>query len=271
MSSQIHSAAVIEDGAEIGDGCRIGPFCHVGPHVKLGQGNVLHAGVVIDGRITLGDGNEIFPYACLGQITQDLKFDRQWVSYTKIGSGNVFREYVTVNASSFDGGTTVIGDNGVFLSYSHVAHDCVIGDDVIISSGVKLAGHVEIGDHAIVNGETGVIQFVRIGKYAFIGALNKVTKDILPYCIAEGFPSVVRAVNKIGLERNGFPPEKIRIIQDGFRTIIRSGLTLEEAVEKLRGKYGDVEEIQEMIEFATTSKTGLARPRKGGGEREGRS
>jgi UDP-N-acetylglucosamine acyltransferase len=262
MSVQVHAYAVVEGCAELGDGCRIGPFCHLGPHVTLGKNNLLHAGVVIDGRTVIGDDNEIFPYACLGKASQDLKFNREWVSYTRIGNGNVFREYVTVNASSHEGGSTVIGDNCLLLSYSHVAHDCVLGNNVIISADSKLAGHVEVGHNAIISAKTGVVQFVRIGEFAFVGGFNKVTKDILPYCLADGFPSAIRAVNKVGLERNGFPREKVRLIQEAFNTVIRSGLTLRDAIEKLRRSFGDVPEIRRMIEFASSSRTGLARPRR---------
>jgi UDP-N-acetylglucosamine acyltransferase len=265
VSHQIHPAAVVEDGAKIGSGCRIGPFCHVGPDVVLGHDNELQAGVILDGHTVVGDGNEFFSYACIGKRSQDLKFDRQWVSWSRIGDGNVFREYVTVNASSVDGGSTVVGDRCLLLSYSHIAHDCVLGDEVIISSDSKLAGHVTIGRGATVSAKTGVVQFVRIGEYAFVGGFNKVTKDVLPYCIADGFPSVIRAVNKIGLERKGFPPETIKVIQDAFRTLLRSNLTTGEAVEKLREDHPGVPEVARMIEFVEASTTGLARPKKGDG------
>lgn len=262
MSAQIHPSAVIEEGASIGDGCQIGPFCHIGPDVELGENNRLHAGVVVDGHTTVGDGNEFYSYACLGKASQDLKFDPRWVTYTKIGDGNVFREYATVNASSVEGGATKIGDGCLLLSYSHIAHDCILGNQVIISTDSKLAGHVEVADNAVVNAKTGVVQFVRIGRFAFIGGFNKVAKDILPFCIADGFPSVIRAVNKIGLERNGFDPERVKMIKDAFSAIIRSGMTLSDAVESLRSKYQGVSEVDEMIEFAEGSKLGLARAKK---------
>ena len=264
MSVQIHPSAVVEDGAQVGDGCRIGPFCHVGPHVVLGANNVLHAGVVIDGYTVLGAGNEIFPYACLGKAPQDLKFAEDWVSHTRIGDRNVIREYVTVNSSAADGGATTIGSRCMLMSYSHIAHDCRLGDDVILASDAKISGHVELGDRVIIGGKTGLVQFVRVGKVAFIGGFNKVTKDILPYCIAEGFPSAIRAVNKVGLKRSGVTRETIKAIDDSYRTIIRSGLPLEEAAEVLRNRHGDVPEVEEMIAFATASKVGLARPREQG-------
>lgn len=262
MSTEIHATAVIDQGAEIGDGSVIGPFCYIGPHVTLGKRNVLHAHAVIDGHTTLGDENEVFSFACLGKISQDLKYNKEWVSYSRIGSGNVFREYVTVNASSDEGQATIIGDHGLFLSYSHIAHDCQLGNHVIISSDSKMAGHVQIDDHAIINAKTGIIQFARIGKFAFVGGFNKVTKDILPYCIAEGSPSEIRAVNKIGLQRNGYTAEQIKPIYDAFRAIIRSGLSLSDAVDTLTAKYPDVPEVREMIAFAEGSRLGLARPHK---------
>lgn len=152
------------------------------------------------------------------------------------------------------------GSNGVFLSYSHIAHDCIIGDDVVISCDTKLSGHVQVGNHAIINGMTGVVQFVRIGRFAFIGGMNKVTKDVLPFCIADGHPSVMRGINKIGLE-NGFATRQISSIRSAYRTLLRQNLPLRDAIALLKNEVGTRSEISEMIEFAETSVLGLARSR----------
>ena len=261
MPSSIHPSAIIESGAVIGEGCRIGPYCHVGPNVVLGAGNVLRANVVIGGHTTIGDSNEIHPFACLGTEPEDKKFQRGSVTYTRIGNGNVFREYSTVNASAKAGESTVVGSNGVFLSYSHIAHDCIIGDHVVISCDAKLSGHVEVGDRAVINGKTGVVQFVRIGTLAFVGGMNKVTKDILPFCIADGNPSVVRGVNKVGLERNGFGASQIQAIRSAYRTLLRKNIPLQVAIAQLKEEGGSQPEISRMISFAATSVLGLARPR----------
>jgi UDP-N-acetylglucosamine acyltransferase len=173
----------------------------------------------------------------------------------------VFREYATVNASTQPGKTTVIGDNGLFLSYSHIAHDCQIGNDVIISCDAKLSGHVQVGDHAVINGKTGVVQFVRIGTFAFIGGMNKVTKDILPYCIADGYPAIVRGVNKIGLERKGVAAAQIQAIRSAYRTLFRQNIPLRVALAQLNEEAGEVPEVATMIAFAAASGIGLARPR----------
>jgi UDP-N-acetylglucosamine acyltransferase len=268
MPSSIHPSAIIEPGAVIGDGCRIGPYCHVGANVVLGTGNVLRASVVIGGHTTLGNGNEIHPFACLGTEPEDKKYLRESVTFTRIGSGNVFREYATVNASTKPGESTVVGSNGVFLSYSHIAHDCTIGDDVVISCDAKLSGHVQVGNHAVINGKTGVVQFVRIGAFAFIGGMNKVTKDILPFCIADGHPSVMRGVNKVGLERNGFGASQIQAIRSAYRTLLRQNIRLRIAIARLKEEGGNQPEVSEMISFAAASVLGLARPRTSAKELE---
>jgi UDP-N-acetylglucosamine acyltransferase len=157
MRSNIHPTAIVETGAVIGDDCHIGPFCHIGPNVVLGARNLLRSHVVIAGHTTLGNDNEIYPFASIGTEPEDKKYLRGTVTFTRIGSGNVFREYSTVNASTKPGESTVVGSGGLFLSYSHIAHDCSVGDAVVISCDTKLSGHVQVGDHAVINGKTGVV------------------------------------------------------------------------------------------------------------------
>jgi len=258
-SSEIHPTAIVDPGAIIGEGCRIGPYCHVGPKVRLGPNNVIHAHVVLEGSTTMGERNEVYPFCCFGTLAEDFRASHDWTSHVRIGDGNIFREYVTINASVSEGGSTLVGSDCFLLSYSHVAHDCVLGDKVVLSCDAKISGHVQIGANAVVGAKTGVKQFVRIGTFAFVGGLNRVIKDILPYCIADGYPAVARAVNKVGLQRNGFSPEQIRAIRDAFRTMMRRGLTIAQAVQMLRERYPDNREVQEMIEFATSSKAGIAR------------
>ena len=105
------------------------------------------------------------------------------------------------------------------------------------------------------------MQFVRIGAFAFIGGMNKVTKDILPFCIADGYPSVMRGINKIGLERNGFEASQIQAIRSAYRTLLRQNIPLNVAIDRLKEEGGDKPEVSRMISFAATSVLGLARPR----------
>ncbi|SEF27499.1 acyl-ACP--UDP-N-acetylglucosamine O-acyltransferase [Variovorax sp. NFACC27] len=259
MSLKIHSTAIIEDGAVVGSDCVIGPYCHVGKDVRLGDGNILHSHVSLVGLTSIGAGNEFFPYACIGGRTEDMKFQRGSVTHVEIGNGNVFREYCTVNSATDDGATTRIADNSTFLSDSHVGHDCRIGSHVVLGCGSKLAGHVQIDDYTTVNGMTGVIQFVRLGKYSFIGAINKVTKDILPFMIAEGNPAVIRVVNTIGLERKGFDAERIRRIKSAMRELFKSPASLQSAAQVLADASPDDPDLREIASFVAGSQTGIAK------------
>lgn len=259
MTSRIHPTAIIEDGAIVGDDCAIGPYCHITKDVSLGHGNVLHSHVSLVGSTTIGPNNEFFQYACIGSRTEDMKFKVGSIARVAIGGGNIFREYCTVNAATEHGATTRIGDHSVFLSDSHVGHDCIIGSNIVLGCGSKLAGHVEIDDYATVNGMTGVIQFVRLGRYSFIGATNKVTKDILPFMIAEGNPSVIRVVNTIGLERKGFEPERIRHIKSVVRHLFKAPNALQDVLASLASEFPGDPEIVELSRFVARSRNGIAK------------
>jgi len=259
VNSKIHSTAFIEEGAVIGLDCIVGPYCHIGKDVRLGDGNILHSHVSLTGLTSIGSGNELFPYACIGGRTEDMKFLYGSVTYVEIGDNNVFREYCTVNSATDDGATTRIANNSTFLSDSHVGHDCRVGSHVVLGCGSKLAGHVQIDDYATINGMTGIIQFVRLGKYSFIGATNKVTKDILPFMIAEGNPSVLRVVNTIGLERKGFDAERIRRIKNAMRELFKSPASLQITAQALAEKNPGNADLNEIARFIADSQTGIAK------------
>jgi UDP-N-acetylglucosamine acyltransferase len=187
----IHPTAIVDSRARLGAGCEIGPFCVVGPDVSLGESCRLHSHVVIDGNTTLGQDNEIFPFACLGLKTQDLKW-KGGVTRTQIGDANTFRECVTVHSATGDGETTVIGSHNHILAYCHLAHNVVLGNHIIMSSYAGLAGHVVVGDHAVLAGYVAVHQFCRIGQMAIIGGCSKVRQDVPPFMLADGNPALPR-------------------------------------------------------------------------------
>ena len=259
--STIHPTSIVSSEAQIGSMCRIGPYCTVGAFVNLGHNCTLHSHVVLDGHLTIGDHCEFFPFACIGMKTQDLKYKGE-TTYVEIGTHNVFREYVTVNAATIGGNKTTIGDNCLIQSYCHIAHECSLGNHVIMSSGAMLSGHVEIDDCAVIGGYVGVVQFVKIGRMAMVGGYSKLAQDVLPYCIAEGVPAELRSVNKIGMERNGKSSTTIRVVNDAFKKIIRSGMPLEQVSQTLRTDHPDNREIDDMLNFIARSRRGLARPRQ---------
>lgn len=258
MSALLHPTAIIESGANLGLGVEIGAYAFVGAGVTLGDGVRLHHHASVEGNTVLGKNCEVFPYACLGGKTQDLKF-KGGNPGVRIGEGNVFREYVTVHAATHDGDYTRIGDGNNFLASCHVAHDCVLGSGIVMSNGVVLAGHVTVEDHVVIGGYGGVHQFCRLGAYAMLSATSKLVHDLPPFFIGDGTPAVVRAYNKVGLERNRYSPEQIERVRRIYRILYRDGLNRTQALEKLRGhEESSTDEFRRMLTFADSSERGLA-------------
>jgi UDP-N-acetylglucosamine acyltransferase len=256
--SQIHSTAVVEEGARIAEGCHIGPYCIIGPNVTLGQGSTLHSHIVIDGHTELGEANTIYPFASIGLQSQDLKHSGG-TTHTRIGNHNTFREYVTVHSATNDGDVTVIGSHNNLLAYTHVAHDCQLGDHIVMSNVATLAGHVTVEDRAIIGGVAAVHQFCRIGTMSIIGGCSKVVQDIPPYMLADGNPTITRALNKEGLKRNDVSEESQAALKQAHRILFRENLTFTKGIDKTRADVLASEEIKHLLTFIESSQRGIAR------------
>ncbi len=257
MPRQIHPTAIIESGAELGEDVVIGAYAYVGPRVVIGAGTVLHHHASVEGFTTVGGRCEIFPFTCIGTKTQDLKY-KGGTPGVKIGDRNVFREYVSVHAATNDGEFTTIGSDNTILAYSHVAHDCQLGSHIIASNSVGLAGHVIVEDYVGLGAKCGVHQFCRIGAYAMVGAMSKIVQDVPPYIIADGNPAIARSINKVGLERNGFTPERLEAVKQAFRVFYRAGHNRTQAFEQMRAhslvSSGD---FQHFLNFVEKSERGV--------------
>lgn len=254
----IHPTAVIHPKAQIGTDCHIGPFCTIGEHVVVGDRCHLHSHVVIDGHTTLGQRNEIFPFASIGLKTQDLKW-KGGITRTRIGDDNTFRECVTINSATSDGEITEVGSNNHILAYSHVAHNVVVGNHVIMSNVATLAGHVIVEDHAVVGGLAAVHQFCRIGRMSIIGGCSKVVQDVPPFMLVDGNPAETRTVNKVGLERNGVSDEAQAALRQAFKILFREGLTISNALNRIESEVPKLPEVEHLIQFARTSTRGLSK------------
>jgi UDP-N-acetylglucosamine acyltransferase len=256
--TQIHATAIVDSGAEIGPGTIIGPYCIVGPGVVLGARSWLQNHVTLAGPLRAGDGNKFYAYSSIGQQTQDLKYKGE-PTYLEIGDDNTFREFVTVNRGTSSDGKTVVGSGGNFLAYSHIGHDCRVGDNVIFSNNGTLAGHVEVGDNAIMGGLTAVHQFCRIGRFAITGGCSKIVQDVPPFMIADGNPAEIRGVNLIGLERNGFSAEKVKLIKKAFRLIYRSNFNTAQAVKAIGKQLPPDDDILQIVDFIEKTERGIVR------------
>jgi len=256
--SQIHPSAVVHKDANIGAGCIIGPYCVIGQHVTLGSRCHLHSHVVVDGYTSLGEENEIFPFASIGLKSQDLKW-KGGKTYTEIGHRNTFREYVTIHSATSDGEVTRVGSHNTILAYCHIAHNCTLGSRIIMSNVATLAGHVTVEDYAVIGGLAAVHQFCRIGKMAMIGGCSKVVQDVPPFMMADGNPAETRTVNKTGMERNGVSEEAQSALRQAYKILFREGLTVSNAIVKVEKKLPSTPEIRHLIQFVRASERGISK------------
>ncbi len=254
----IHPTAIIDDSARIGNNVEIGPYSIVGANVEIGDNCVIGPHVVLRGPTVLGKNNRIFQFASVGEDCQDKKYNGEPTRLV-IGDNNVIRECVTIHRGTVqDQGLTQIGSNNLLMAYVHVAHDCMVGDNVILANNTTLAGHVHVGDWAILGGFTGVHQFCHIGAHAFTAVNSVVVQDIPPYIMAQGHNAAPRTINAEGLKRRGFQPNQILNIKRAFKLLYRQGLTISEAVEKMRELEADVE-LTPLIDFVQNSQRGIIR------------
>lgn len=254
----IHPSAVIHPRAELGADCKIGPYCVIGEHVSLGDGCRLHSHVVLDGHTRLGCKNEIFPFACIGLKTQDLKW-KGGITHTVIGDGNTIREHVTIHSATGDGESTIVGSHNHLLAYCHLAHNVTLGNHVIMSNVGTLAGHVIVEDYAVISGLAAVHQFCRIGKMSIIGGCSKVVQDVPPFMLADGNPAETRTINKVGMDRNGVPEETQSVLRQAYKILFREGLTIPNALARIEEELPPLAELQHLLQFVRSSERGISK------------
>jgi len=257
----IHPSAIVEPGAEIAEGAVIGPYCVVGPDVVLTDKVVLHAHVVIAGRTRIGAGTQIYPFASIGHPPQDLKYKGE-PSELVVGERNIIREHVTMNPGTEGGGmVTRVGNDCLFMTGAHVAHDCQVADHVILANNAAIAGHVVIGEHAIVGGLSAVQQFTRIGRHAMIGGMTGVDQDVIPYGSAMGDRARLSGLNIIGLKRRGFSRDDIHALRTAYRLLFAEEGTKIERLADVGEMYSDNDTVMEIVGFMSSdSPRGICQP-----------
>jgi UDP-N-acetylglucosamine acyltransferase len=256
----IDPRAVVSPRARLQPGVRIGAYAVVGDEVELGEGTVLHPHAVVYGPARLGCGNVLHPFCTVGGDPQDLKYQGERTAL-EVGDGNVFREGVTVSRGTVPGGgVTRIGSDNLFMTCAHIAHDCVIGSHIVFANAATLAGHVTVEDYATVGAFSPVHQFCRIGRYAYIGASTVITQEVPPFSrVVTERQTRCYGVNSIGLERRGFPPERIRAIEAAYRLLLRSRLNTTQAIEQMRATLDGSADVAELIGFIESAGRGLTK------------
>ncbi len=255
----INSHAVVDPKAKIASNVTIGAFSIVGPDVQIESGTTIGPHVVINGPTKIGKDNRIYQFASIGEDPQDKKYSGEKTSL-EIGDRNTIREFCTIHrGTTQDKAITQIGNENLFMAYTHVAHDCVIGHKVIMANAASLAGHVLLDDNSILGGFTLVHQFSKIGQYSFSAMGSIITKDVPPYVMTGGQPTQPHGINSVGLERQGFSSESIRQIRKAYKIIYKSGLKLKTAIDELNELSKEVPEIKCMITFLENAERGILR------------
>src|SRR5271154_1987104 len=254
----VHPTAIVDPLARIDASADIGPWCVIGAEVEIGARTRLMANLFVEGPATIGEDNVFFPYSTVGVASQDKKYKGER-AFTRIGSRNSIREFVTIHRGTEGGGLlTEIGDDNLLMTYTHVAHDCRIGNHVILGNSVGLAGHVTIEDWADVSPFSGVHQFCRIGRHSFVGPYSVIKQDVLPYSLTSNQPEVqVFGANSIGLTRRGFDKAAIEGLQTAFRLLTRAGLNTSQALERIQAEVPQSPQIDELLAFIASSERGV--------------
>ncbi|HEX4301794.1 MAG TPA: acyl-ACP--UDP-N-acetylglucosamine O-acyltransferase [Rhizomicrobium sp.] len=245
----VHPSAIVEDGAQLGAGVEIGPFCLVGKNVKLGDGVRLLSHVVVTGNTTIGARTVVHPQAVLGGEGQIRKND--FDGTLTVGTDCVIRESVTMQCGGRSGGgVTTVGNNGYFMAYTHIGHDCHVADDVTFANAATLGGHCHIGQGVIFGGLSAVQQHGRVGKGAMIGGIAGVNRDVIPYGMAFGDHVELAGLNLIGLKRRGLSRDIIHAVRGTFRTIfLETGGSLDDRARKAKDKWPGIEQVAEIADF----------------------
>ena len=249
----IHKTAIIDSNAKISKNVIIGPYSVIGSNVEIGENTEIQSHVNITGNTIIGKNNKIFPFASIGNIPQDLKFQGEETKL-EIGNNNKIREYVSINpGTNGGGGLTKVGNNCLFMVSSHIAHDCFVGNNVVLVNNVAIGGHAYLDDNAIIGGNSAVQQYTRIGKSAMIGGMCGVVKDIIPYGIAHGNRSVLQGLNLIGLRRKNIPNKEIITLSNAYKEIFKNE-NLTKNLSNLSKEFRKNKLVSEVIEFIEKDK-----------------
>ena len=255
----IHPTAIVSPQATLASDVEVGPYSIIGAGVEIGPGCIVGPHVVIKGPTRIGTGNHFYQFASIGDAPQDLKYKGE-PTRLEIGDRNVFRESCTMNrGTAHDHGVTRIGNDNLFMAYTHVAHDCVVGNKCVFANCATLGGHVHVGDWVILAGFSGVHQFCKVGQHAFLANNAAVTRDVPPYVMAVGQPARPHSINTNGLKRRGFTAQQIQNIRHAYKVLYRSKLKLAEATRQLEELALTQSEIQPFVEFLEASRRSLVR------------
>ncbi len=254
----IHPTAVIDPSANLAADVEVGAYSVIGPQVTVGSGTRIGAHVVLEGPSVFGVGNRIHAHAALGGAPQDLKYRGEPTTLV-VGNRNTFREFTTAHRGTATGhGTTVIGDDNLFMAYTHIAHDCVVGSRTVFANGASLAGHCTVEDDVVMGAFAALRQFLRVGRHAFVGAFTPLNKDVLPFVwTSADRPTRAWKVNTVGLTRKGFSGERVAALQKAYRVLHRERHDRQALLDSLQALADSSDDVRNLRDFIASAREGV--------------
>lgn len=244
----VHPSAMIEEGAVIGPDCLIGAYAIIGAEVTLAARVTVKPHAIVTGWTAIGEETTIWPFACVGEVPQDLKYKGERTRL-EVGARCRIRENVTINAGTeAGGGVTRIGDDCLLMAGAHVAHDVQVGNRVVLVNQSGIAGHAQVGDDVILGGISGIHQFVRVGRGAIIGALTMVPSDVIPYGLVQAARGELEGLNLVGLKRRGVARAEITQLRAAYQMLAQGEGNFQERAARL-GEDFDSPRVHEISEF----------------------
>lgn len=255
----ISPLAYIHPDAKLGKNITVEPFAYIAGDTVIGDDCWIGPGAVIHDGARIGKGCKIHTAASVSCLPQDLKFEGEKTT-AEIGDYNDIREYVTISRGTSSKGKTVIGSHNLLMAYVHVAHDDVVGSHCVIANRVSLAGEVQVGDWCVIGGHAAIHQWTRVGDHSMIQGGALLGQDTPPFIIVRNDTLRFAGVNKIGLSRRGFTPERIGEIHDACRILFQSGLNYMNGCDEVEKQVPQSPERDQLIDFIRTSQRGIIRP-----------
>lgn len=257
--ARIHSTAIVDGRAKIADDASVGPLAVIDGEVELGPGVEIGPQACVTGRTRIGARTRIYPFSVIGAVPQILATNREG-GRLEIGEDNEIREFASIHVGSpGGGGLTRIGNGNLIQNSFHIAHDCKIGNHCVLAGQSGMSGHVVVEDYAVIGAKSGIHQFVRVGESAFTAANSMVSKDVPPYAKVAGDRARFVGVNRINLERRGFPPERIAVLKHAFHLLFQSRLLFEEACARVEEECRDSKEVAHLLAFLRSAERGFVR------------
>ena len=256
-STYVAPTARVHPEAIIGPGCHIGEFCVIEQDVVMGPACALEPYVYVKRWTSMGSSNEISAGTVLGTDPLDKSFTGER-SYLKMGDRNRIREHYTISRGTKPESATEIGNDNYIMTSGHVAHNAIIGDHCVIASCALVAGYVEIEDQAFISGGVVIHQYSKIGRLAMVGGNSRVNLDLPPYFLYSEFHARPVGLNIVGLRRAGLPDSDIRQLKTAFRILYRSGLKLNDALQRVAADCDSVP-ARHLVAFIERSRRGIAR------------